>query len=788
MSETHATASDGTQANTEQSLTQPVTTSVKVTPTLTFGDIGQVAEQELGGYEGKAHAPGEFSDEFLLERIVALSDETWTVDDTTTTLLANFDVDSLLRNYARNKKILDLYRFYRADIELTLKLNTNQFFYGAIMVTMIPGDATGETLSERAVQDPTIISASLADSVVKTWKWSWPSPWRALAGNDVNAHPVHVYIDILHALRVAKDGMATSIPIQLWARFRNMTLAYPYGPNPGDIEAQSGPFRGGTSRAGGSAKAVKIGGRSSKFPAFDPLAGVADDAKNVVDAVTSIPSKLIDGALSSADDFLSSGIGEALGWLFDRPDDAESQTPANIESSQDYFCTNMKDTNVFIGLKQGAYVNPSPSRIPNSKDFTLAAYAQIPGIRAILDFVDATPKVIDLIPTTFSESALRTPLDYACLCAYLKSGPIKLHFYFFTSTFITARFAVQLKRKESGLGFDNEYDYGLSHVVNVKGDTEASLEIPWLELVWWLKADRRQIQLKALSVIVSPDVTVDPHIYCTVWIAAGDNFQFCFPKTPTALEWAAPEPEAQSSPGKVFLSKFPPIVDGVFFDKDEGFCTAERVESMVALAKRYTGLNLHADPDTLFSPLTVFFDAMNTRVTPGASAKYAFYVAWRNSFYGAMRACFLDQSGGYRARLHRQEANSIIWRPYDVDTGNPIPGTVYLHPFDSVSRMTVPQVNSQPFYMFDNSSTEIPLLGLGLSAEVLSAETRILSISAREDVQFGYPILPTGVPKRWIEPGPVMAPSGKPLVTSLLRESRDLRKENRGIRRKGELY
>lgn len=72
-------------------------------------------------------------------------------------------------------------------------------------------------------------------------------------------------------------------------------------------------------------------------------------------------------------------------------------------------------------------------------------------------------------------------------------------------------------------------------------------------------------------------------------------------------------------------------------------------------------------------------------------------------------------------------------------------GTDYPHPFDSVGKLIVPQLNSTPFQMTQNLLTS-PKYGLTVQATAAIADFHAVYIGARDDVQFGYPILPTGVP------------------------------------------
>lgn len=717
-----------------------------------------MAEQDLGGYAERAHGVGEFEDTKLLERMMKITSVDWTVDDNTT-LVYSGDIDAALRGYARNAQVLNLFRMYRADIEVTIKLNTNQFFYGALMVSLIPGTSTGTLRSERAVMDPTIISASCAESVVKTWTWSWPYPWRGLAGPDASSHPVWLYIDNLFKLCTANEDMNTIVTIQIWARFKNIRLAYPYGPNtPMGVEPQSG-------RSPRRPTIAIPRTRHVSHPADDPGSGLDSAITNVVDAVTSVPAKVIDGAVGTLDSFIDTGLGMLLGGsVLDKPDQVEEQKPMIIEASKDLFAADIADTNVCLSLNKAKYVDPAPSRMPLSKDWTLHDYAKIPGLRAYFEITGAgggfSTKDFKLLSSINPEDEPRTPLDYANLCAHLKRGSVKVMMQFFTSAFISARFVVQLLRYDGTNGFDNNYDYGLSKVINVKGDTTDFMTIPWLDFAWWREQDPRYIRIKLDSEIAVTSTGGTPRIFVAVWISAGDDYQFQYPRIPLATEWPV-ELEPQCSIGKLFEGEFPPIVDSVFYDTDKGFSSGETIGMMTDVAKRYAPMNFYfLDPEFDFNAFHQ--EDLDKNTAYGSGAHYAQYVGQRRTYFGAMRACFLMRSGGYRIRQYPVKTGERMWQAIGAGpTATTLQGTVYCTPFDQVTRITVPQVSSRPFYMVDDSSGDLPYEGLSLDGQPQATPYNLLYLAARDDVQFGYPILPRGVPLPWVEPPSSNKPVGR---------------------------
>jgi hypothetical protein len=770
---TQVTAVNGMQADSQQMLTQPVETALYVTPTMMFGDVGSIAEQETGGYSDRAHGVGEFEDANLLERMVALPVVNWTVGDATIPI-ASINVVDLLKNYARNSAILSLYQFYRTDVEVTIKLNTNQFYAGALMLTLIPSvKTTGEFLAERAVMDPTVISASSAESVVKTWNWSWPYPWRGLWGQDVDGsaqfHELILAIDSIFPLTVAQEGMPSVLSIQIWARFKNMRLMYPFE-IPSSLDRRRARPYGHVFREGrkllaqdGEKETEAQSGvprpktavprsRPVQHPSQDPGSSLGSLATELVDTVTSVPAQIVDGAVGAISGIIDTGLGSLLGAFLDKPDQVDEPGCMIIEQSKDLFACDIPDSNVCVSLNKARYVDPSVDRMPLTKNWTLLEYAKIPGLLLLTTFSAATTVVsFSPIQQFTNANGLRTPLDYACMCSLLQRGSIRMMLQFFTSSFVSARFSVQLMRNDTDLpGFDDDYSYGLSKVVNVKGDTVDYITLPWLDPAWWSAADQRAIQISLISDIATTDTTTTPKIYMAVWVAAGDDFQFQFPVVPTATRWPGvniTDIEAQASIGKMFQAEFPPIVDNVVYDTDEGFSSGETIGYMTDVAKRYSPFN-QVTGNTGLNPLLFNANILDSHPNYAATTDYALSVGIRSTFFGAMRECFLFRSGGYRYRRYPVQVGSVVYTVNDAQ-GNPLPETIYCQPFDGTSRITVPQVSTRPYVMFDDWSQApggMPQACLSLNGNVVSTATNVYYLAARDDVQFGYPILPTGVP------------------------------------------
>lgn len=738
MNTTITESKSGTVGEATQEMTSPTVTSTFTTPTMTFGEVGTTAEHEVPGYEmSVAHGVGQMDNTSLLERMVLVTNVDWTLTTAPGTIYLG-DIDRYLRAYVRNWATLRQFQLYRADYEITVRLNTNQFYYGALMVNLFPGDIIGQSVDELSVLQPTIISASCADSVVASLEYPFPFAWKSTTDNT---HPVYLSIRSLTKLYAGTFGIPDAISVQIWARFKNIVLSYPrlLSATPPEgvsareekkYEAQSAP---------GSLK-IK---RPKKGLSNHPLDSVESGIGEVANALTSVASGTIDGLAS----MVSGGISDALGLIsiLDKPDKTVSQTPMIIEGSSDAFVSDVEDTNVCVSLYKDRYVDPGISRMPMSSAWTVSRYAQIPGIRAVWDIVEETgPFELPIFCPMVSNTQLRTPLDWAYANSTYWRGSIKLMIQFFTSSFVSARFALQYINELEFPGFETDYSNGISRVIDVKGDTIEMITLPWLSQNWWTARKLPRIQVKAISNFAGTTGVEDVHITAVVWVAGGDDIQFAFPRIPLPTEWRWRPPlgssavtetyEPQTSIQELFAGKFPPIAEDCVYDIDQGLCTAETLGLVTDICKRYSWMQ----PVDDFDPQFIDGGMLDNFFPNGlANVQYGAWRSFSSTYFGLWRSAFLYRSGGYRWRQY--PPTTRLWE-IQSSTTNATWGTYYNPPFDDVKRLTIPQVMPNAYGMIGVPNGQVSIVRKDIT------ETEPVFIAARDDLQFGYPILPQGIP------------------------------------------
>lgn len=710
---------------------------------MSFGEVGETGEQCTSGFASGAHGVGQFDKTVLLERMVHLYNVEWSVSSTGQILVA--DVDKALRQFARNAAVLSQFHFYRTDIELTVRMNSNQFFYGAIMVTMWPSNATGQRLDERAVLDPIIISASSAESVIKTWTYSWPMAWKLTDTTEVDNYPTWLSLDVVAPLTQAKIDMPDSVTIQVWGRFKNISLAYPYGPTSADRpQSQTGSFP----------QVRYVSKNRSKHPAEDPSRSGRSGSNTVDQAISAISSITVGDAVSSVKSlasFVTENWGAVAGALalLDKPDRIDCQDSMIVEGSIDLFAADIPDTNPCISLYKARYVDPGWGRMPMTKNWTVSDYARIPGLRSTYstfnargDFVKYRMLSLPELPTD-----QKIPVDFAWAQSLLWRGSFKVCLMFFTSSFISARFVVSyINDYTYPNGYPLDYSSGLSKVINVKGDTIDTFTLPWLSATWWSSQSTPQIKIEVDSDISSVDAAADPQIYMLVWVAGGDDIQFAYPRVVPAHEWGGgtvPHDQPQSAPGSMFQKTFPPLVENVYYDIDRGFCTSENLGPITDICKRYTVL-----PQVLSGPVQNGFTSsdLDLDTSTYSDPLYPRHYRFRQTLFGTWRQAFLFRSGGYRWRFFGDGTQynwSVVAHGENRgDTGQLV--TNYITPFDKINRLTIPQLSKFPFSV------------LGMPTSLLDIVTDDDShgedadhpfyLAARDDLQFGYPILPSVFP------------------------------------------
>jgi len=368
-----------------QELTATAVVEDFYTPTLTFAEIGSTLEQTSPGYASCAAGVGEFPETKILERMCFLHTQDWSIADSQMTASSSpvhfMNCMALLADYPKNRAILNQFHYFRADIEVTFRLNTNQFYYGALMCSMWPGDATGERPDSRAVLDPAIVSAMSSDALVRTWSYSFPDAWLQTNKLDTfGAYPVWFAVDVLAPLSKASEDIPDSVTMSMWARFVNVKLAFPKSASLPEAQSASAP-----------AFSVTVAQKKKRpSPSKDPSKTNREGSSSLTKAVQAVRRVTIGEAWDVGVGIVNTAI-KFLPFFFDKPDRVVVQTPMITENCADCYAMTIADSNPVFAVNPSLYLDPDVRRMPMSGNWTVQQYAAIPGVCALQTLTDEVP-------------------------------------------------------------------------------------------------------------------------------------------------------------------------------------------------------------------------------------------------------------------------------------------------------------------------------------------------------------------------------------------------------------
>jgi len=116
------------------------------------------------------------------------------------------------------------------------------------------------------------------------------------------------------------------------------------------------------------------------------------------------------------------------------------------------------------------------------------------------------------------------------------------------------------------------------------------------------------------------------------------------------------------------------------------------------------------------------------------------YQSFRGTHFGSWRAAFLFRSGGYKYRFASDPANRTSWTVFVNESLSS--GTRYVSPVDGMVRLTFPQLIEYPYTQLLYPSNG--MLVVCTTSGITPSDDFPEYLAARDDLQFGYPILPVG--------------------------------------------
>lgn len=500
------------------------------------------------------------------------------------------------------------YKYWRATIHVEIKLATTPYHQGSLMACWypVPGSSTvySDIVTMSGMPSATILSASTQDSVSFDIPYMHHYDWMDWATYANTPFHSFVAIQQLNPLTATSSGISTSCPVLVYASMKNVEVT-------GYVsQSKSG---GPKFKTNTEAEAKQSG--------FDVKSAVSTVSKIARSApvVGEIWSPIAD-ALNAFSGNLSKPVMQAPSPMT-RPYGEVNLAEATEDVTQLSLYPNAQ-------LAQGAEMFGM-----ETSHMSVVRIAQTPMLFDQVTFDGTTTNWSTLVYPKNTGTLLKS--DY--LRAVSKSfrfwrGSIKFLVHFCLPAFYQVRVQFALNYNATSV---NDGDL-TTRVVDIKGNTWQTIEVPYLYPTTWKDNDQQQLNLlaptftiKQLTPILGSTAIATPKVYVNIFRAAGEDFQLAVPRSWPLVASSKTE-ETTTRVGykdqmllrKKFLEPFEPIIDGVKQSIEKSNCMPEVAGTVNDVIKR-------AAPNPL-APSTIVYSRANLDLDL-FSAFRRFFLFWRGS-------------------------------------------------------------------------------------------------------------------------------------------------------------
>lgn len=735
----------------QQTLTQPLSPDHETNVQASISSLSN--NEVVGGSPPWKLAPATLPHQTpaeMLKRLKLLTTFTWAT--TSSAVLYQADLEAAVRALPDFSRILKQYRYYRTGWRLRIRINTNQFYFGALMVSWWPTTTLpGFFRANRAVLNPTIVSASLQESSDILIPYVFPQDWLFTDPTHENDQSrlyqsLQLCIEGLVPLSSTSTTAPDSVEVQVFVSMEDPEVNYNtnYELSPGGPPPVLHP-KLATRQSVNVSKTIPGGKVQSTFsPPKDADRKALSPSKEpsfaeIAPTISSIP--IIGSVVGGLYDIVKlgtravSGLLPAIGTLaplapliLDKPESIDEEMRVYQTPAGDQFASDCATICVPVKYSRRNYLSMDSNPAVRMGSWTLARYASIPGLAEHKIFApNATVVNVPLVGSP-------TPLGYLQNRFHYWKGSVKVTLMFITSSFTSSRFAISLRPNRNVNIADPAYDPYIVRIVDVKGDTTVSFTIPWVSNTTWRLTNATDgpgnvMHITRITDMTTMDPSIDPYIHMLVWMSGGPDVQF---STPTQNSWTTPETfpidnsapsrrpvrklklhpelaEKQSGVHSTFAKPFEPIVDSCSYLVDNARVLGDSPVSFDDLLKRFY-------------------------YQPSPHSTQDLYVT-DDTTLGAWTAPFLARRGGYRTKFIAEDPSPMSVRltrfgGSDLTTavGESIPGS------DGWQCLSIPQVNLLPFYW-----SQVPM---GQAYELDPDKMTLQYLSFSDDLQLGFPTLP----------------------------------------------
>jgi hypothetical protein len=548
---------------------------------------------------------------------------------------------ALLSGFSLNALILSQYAFFRADVELEFRAQTNQFYSGALQISQSPRNA-GSTdqatmsLAARSWLKPVVMDLQKQDTVKIALPWLDPRRYVRITSFDPDWF---IFLDVVAPLRAASATAPSSIQINVYGRFVNPQVVFPYINTTRQIkqgklepEYQANP-----------SSTVSYASMVRKPRAHRVVVNrIVSKSNPVHEARTrsrpephSVPSTvshtLAQGAYAMGD--LISAVqpllrlAPAIAALFDKPNvDAPAsrmldQNEVNMPSAD------CPDQAIPLAMYRTSYLATGDTLLPDGKPWTWLDIATTPSLCHTGTLTTSTSITMQLM-------SRGTPLDFVLSNHLYAHYSLRVKIFFFTSSFISGRVQIIWTPSVLSPTVSTTVADTISRTIDVKGSVTDEFTLPWVwpndyyRVNYGTNVFPYTLMIAMAGPISTPDAAADANIDYVIYTAASADAQFSQLGMPQRFVYPTTDPEFQCDVQQCFMSSFEPFVAGCSIFTDQHTCMSETSQHVTDCLKRYVGTAYITD--TLY----------------GSNACSGEYLPYPGTVQAQVMSCFLFQRGG----------------------------------------------------------------------------------------------------------------------------------------------
>ncbi len=416
--------------------------------------------------------------------------------------------------------VLKKYRYFRADVEIEIKVQSTPYHQGALIVGWISDWAVAAStpsalpLTNLSVNvDKYLLSGmnGIVLSAASQTSCKFIIPWRSpVAMHDTESTSLFLggiigcmFIRVLNEIVATQPNQATSVPVMVFARYINIKLA------------------GFKSNSGKTSKEAHA--KSQQF-----------DAKTAVSTASKVARRL-------------PVIGDAWGMIADTFNSlaGDLSKPTNTASAQPIVNQYLPQNSLAHGIEYAQPISLYPNAYAHQEavvngmetsHMEVAKLAQKPMLHATGIFSTSTttmtltcgPSTVQVTGCTLSP--IRDWLHNVSLPFKYWRGSVKYKIHFVMPAFYSARARIYCDVQSTGIIDVADLPQQL---IDLKGDTWVDFMIPYLYTTIWrdhrtdgISTQNARIHIDLVTSIMGSSLPTAPIIYVNIFRAGGEDTQF----------------------------------------------------------------------------------------------------------------------------------------------------------------------------------------------------------------------------------------------------------------------